>query len=118
MALILTLCLVSLTGLPPPAIFVGKIYIFFGAVENGLWVLALAGELNSFVSAYYYLRPVRSMFVAESPTTSDEDQEPSPRPSMALRASLAVTAAGVILLGILPPWVINRASEAAISIAP
>jgi len=74
--------------------------------------------LNSFVSVYYYLRPVRSMFVAEPPTASNQDRESSPRPSMALRASLAATAAGVILMGILPPWVINRASEAAISIAP
>ncbi len=118
MALVLTLCLISLTGLPPTAIFVGKIYIFFGAVENGLWVLALAGVLNSFISAYYYLRPVRSMFVAESPAEPDQDREPTPRPSLALRASLAATAAGVILLGILPPWVINRASEAATSITP
>ena len=118
MALVLTLCLISLTGLPPTAMFVGKIYIFFGAVENGLWVLALAGVLNSFVSVYYYLRPVRSMFVSEPPPEDGRDAVTIPRPSLALRASLAMAGAGVILLGILPPWVINRANDAATSLTP
>jgi NADH-quinone oxidoreductase subunit N len=118
MALALTLCLLSLTGLPPTAVFVGKIYVFFGAVQNGLWVLVLAGVLNSFVSAYYYLRPIRSMFVGATSSEEENIGIVVGRPSTSLRASLAVAMVGVILLGVFPPWVINRATEAATSLSP
>ena len=117
-AVALTFCLVSLTGLPPTAVFVGKIYLFYGAVENGLWVLALAGVLNSFVSAYYYLRPVRAMFVSEAGPERTRSMEANPGPSLTLRASLAAAVTGVVVLGVLPSWFINRASEAANSLAP
>ncbi len=118
LAIALTFCLVSLTGLPPTAGFVGKIYLFYGAVENGLWVLALAGVLNSFVSAYYYLRPVRAMFVTDAPTEQASPGSESPGPTLALRASLAAAVTGVVVLGVLPAWFINRASEAANSLMP
>ena len=117
-AVALTFCLISLIGLPPTAVFVGKIYLFYGAVENGLWVLALAGVLNSFVSAYYYLRPVRAMFASEATPEQTRSIEGNLGPSLTLRASLAAAAAGVVVLGVLPSWFINRASEAANSLMP
>jgi NADH-quinone oxidoreductase subunit N len=120
LAFVLTLSLISLTGLPPTGLFIGKVYLFYGAFQSGLWWLALAGVINSFVSAYYYLRPVRAMYVgapqqaavAHSDTVPVETA-PAPRPSLALRASLALAMAGVLLLGVVPPWLIERATEAA-----
>ena len=112
-AIVLTIALISLVGLPPTGLFVGKIYLFYGAVQGDLWWLALAGALNSFVSAYYYLRPVRQLWQSGGPATTTESSR-----SISLRISMAISVAGVILLGIVPFWLINRAIEAASSFTP
>ena len=124
LAFALTFALVSLIGLPPTGLFVGKIYLFYGAVQSGLWWLALAGVLNSFISAYYYLRPIRAMYV----TTSSQGERGSedaigetaetPAPSVGLRASLGLSVAGIIVLGVAPAWLIARATEAAQTLVP
>ena len=55
----------SLAGLPPFAGFIGKLYVFNAAVEQGLYPLAILGVLASVVGAYYYLRIVKVMFFDE-----------------------------------------------------
>jgi NADH-quinone oxidoreductase subunit N len=52
----------SLTGIPPTIGFIGKFYLFSGAIEAGLYGLVVVGVLNSVVSAYYYLGPVIKMY--------------------------------------------------------
>ena len=112
-AIVLSVALISLVGLPPTGLFVGKIYLFYGAVQGDLWWLALAGALNSFVSAYYYLRPARRLWQSGGPATTTESSR-----SIPLRISMAISVAGVILLGIVPFWLISRAIEAASSFTP
>jgi NADH-quinone oxidoreductase subunit N len=57
--------LVSLTGLPPTAGFIGKLYLFV-ALLDAKWIwLALVGILNSIISLYYYARVLRYMFLRE-----------------------------------------------------
>ena len=61
----MTLFMLSLTGLPPTAGFVGKLYIFktlVGAGSEFLW-LVLAGGVNSVISLYYYFHVVKVMFL-------------------------------------------------------
>ena len=113
-AIVLSVALISLVGLPPTGLFVGKIYLFYGAVQGDLWWLALAGALNSFVSAYYYLRPARRLWQSGGPTNTATESSRS----IPLRISMAISVAGVILLGIVPFWLINRAIEAAASFTP
>ncbi len=113
-AIVLSIALISLIGLPPTGLFVGKIYLFYGAVQGDLWWLALAGALNSFVSAYYYLRPARRLWQSGGPTNTTTESSRS----IPLRISMAISVAGVILLGIVPFWLINRAIEAAASFTP
>lgn len=67
----MTVFLVSLAGVPPTAGFLGKFFIFGGAIKVGLAghpelvVLAVLGVVNSVISAFYYLNVVRVMFFAE-----------------------------------------------------
>ena len=63
--MLLSLFLLSLTGIPGTAGFIGKFYVFGGVVWAGLWWLAVIGVLMSAVSAYYYLRVIVYMFFKE-----------------------------------------------------
>jgi NADH-quinone oxidoreductase subunit N len=66
LAVPMALFLISLTGLPPTAGFIGKLYIFAAAVAPGttaLTVFAILGVLNSAVSLYYYARVLQAMFL-------------------------------------------------------
>jgi NADH-quinone oxidoreductase subunit N len=57
--------LISLTGLPPTAGFIGKLYLF-AALLDARWIwLAVVGVLNSVISLYYYARILRYMFLRE-----------------------------------------------------
>ncbi|MBU05000.1 MAG: NADH-quinone oxidoreductase subunit N [Dehalococcoidales bacterium] len=106
LTLALTLCLVSLIGMPPAAGFMAKFYIFSAGVHSGLLWLVIIAVLNSVISAYYYLRVVKVMWFGE-PTSTEKVFS-----SGALRFSLFITSIGILLLGILPGLVM-KLTEAA-----
>ena len=66
-ALALTIFLFSLTGIPLTIGFIGKFYLFAAVIKRQFYVLALIGVLNSVVALFYYLKPIRKMFL-EQPT--------------------------------------------------
>lgn len=61
----LTIFLVSLTGLPPTAGFIGKLYVFTSVIDAGYYWLAVVGVLNSVVSLYYYVKVIRNMYLRD-----------------------------------------------------
>jgi NAD(P)H-quinone oxidoreductase subunit 2 len=65
LTLALSVCLLSLGGIPPLVGFFGKIYIFWAGWQAGLYSLVLVGLLTSVVSIYYYIRVVKMMVVKE-----------------------------------------------------
>tara|TARA_B100000029_G_scaffold507856_1_gene593424 strand:- start:525 stop:1724 length:1200 start_codon:yes stop_codon:yes gene_type:complete len=66
-ASLMVLFLVSLTGLPPTAGFIGKVYLFSALIESqSFYWLAVVGILNSVVSLYYYFNIARSLWLDES----------------------------------------------------
>jgi NADH-quinone oxidoreductase subunit N len=107
LALALTLCLISLIGMPPAAGFMAKFYIFSAAVQHNLLWLVVIAVINSVISAYYYLRVVKVMWLGEP---ASEEKVPS---SGALRVALAFSCLGVLLLGIIPGSVMRLAEMAA-----
>ncbi len=58
--------LVSLTGLPPTAGFIGKLYIFIALVDAKMIVVAVIALLNTVVSLYYYIKVLKNMFIDKS----------------------------------------------------
>jgi NADH-quinone oxidoreductase subunit N len=70
-AIALSIFLFSLTGLPPFAGFVGKLYLFSAVLEAKWLGLAIVGALNSVVSLYYYVRVVRNMYLREADDISE-----------------------------------------------
>ena len=106
-ALALSLCMISLTGIPPTAGFMAKFYIFGAAVQHNLLWLVIIAVLNSVVSAYYYLRVIKVMWFNEPKI---EGAVPS---SGALRVALLLSCAGVIVIGIIPDYAMKLAEAAA-----
>ena len=111
LAAVLALGLVALIGIPPTGIFIAKLYIFSAAVDSDLLWLAIVGVINSVISAYYYLRVVRIMYL-EPPHS--EERVPS---SHAFRVALGVSVLGVLVIGIVPGPLL-RLAEIAVGTLP
>lgn len=71
LTLALSICLLSLGGIPPLAGFFGKIYLFWAGWQAGLYGLVLLGLVTSVISIYYYIRVVKMMVVKEPHEMSD-----------------------------------------------
>jgi NADH-quinone oxidoreductase subunit N len=110
-AFVLAFCLVSLIGIPPAVGFMAKFYIFNAAVQQDLLWLVIFAAINSAISAYYYLRVVKLMYIGEP---ASEETIPS---SISVRFALAVSSIGVLALGVYP-WMVLRITETAVASIP
>jgi NADH-quinone oxidoreductase subunit N len=115
LATALALGLIALIGVPPTSIFIAKLYIFTAAVNSGLAWLAILGVINSVVSAYYYIRVIRVMFL--QPPSAPEDGGHIKAP---ISSWFAVSLAGAALLwmGIAPGFILKLAELASVPLAP
>jgi NADH-quinone oxidoreductase subunit N len=98
LAAAMALFMLSLTGVPPLAGFVGKFYIFSAALNAGLVWLVIVAAVNSTISAYYYVRVIVEMYVREGDVVPIKRIGARP----ALLISIAVGLAGTILIGLFP----------------
>ncbi|MEW5974734.1 MAG: NADH-quinone oxidoreductase subunit N [Acidobacteriota bacterium] len=57
--------MLSLTGIPPFAGFLGKLYVFGSVIDKGLYWFAVVGAVNAAVAAYYYMRVMRAMILED-----------------------------------------------------
>ena len=111
LAVVMTLSMISLIGIPPTVGFMAKIYIFGSAMDTGLQWLAIIGVINSVVSAYYYLRVVKVMF-------SDSDSTTTSRIRLEFGTATAaiIGLIGTFIFGIYPTPIIEMAQTAIKSI--
>lgn len=106
--IVLTICMLSLAGIPPTAGFMAKIYIFRVAIESGALTLALIGILTSIVSVYYYLRVVYYLYMKEPGEIA-----PATEGGMFANGALAISIIGTLLIGIYPTPLFQTAVYAA-----
>jgi len=109
----LSLCLLSLGGIPPMLGFFGKIYLFFAGWADHQYLLVIVGLVTSVISIYYYISVIKMMVVKEPHEASDVVKAyPTIQWNLAgmqpLRAALVgcvvVTAIGGILSSPLFEW--------------
>jgi NADH-quinone oxidoreductase subunit N len=97
MGLMMAVFLFSLAGMTPTAGFFGKYYLFKLAVDHGLVWLAIVAILNSFVSAYYYLRVAAYLYIKPA-----EGKESTVFPaSWGLQWAFFLCAIGTLIAGFL-----------------
>ena len=106
LALGLTICLISLAGLPPTAGLIAKIYIFSGAVNMGLAWLVVIAVINSVISAYYYFKIAKAMWLG-TPVTEEKVGASWPE-----WLALAACVVGVLALGVVPGLFMNLTTAA------
>jgi len=106
LALLMSVFMFSLAGIPPTAGFVGKFYIFSAAIKSGYIWLAIIGVMNSLISVYYYLRITVMMYMKE-PVKEFVGLKWSP--SMAIALIIAVI--GTLLIGIFPSPYLDLARQ-------
>lgn len=107
LAAVLGFAMVSLIGLPPTVGFVTKVYLFGAAVDANLEWLALIGVVNSVVSAYYYLRVVKVMYLSPPPVAG------SLSTGAPIRLAILSTFAGMLFFGLYPLPLLSLARTAA-----
>ncbi len=100
--LCLAVFMFALAGIPPSSGFMGKLYLFSAAVEQGYIGLVIVAVLNSVVSVYYYMRLVVYLYMTEA-----EQELVAPKPSPGLIIALFITLALTLLWGILPSTLTN-----------
>jgi NADH-quinone oxidoreductase subunit N len=99
-AIVLTLSLLSLAGIPVTAGFIAKFYLIFEGMKAGLMVLVFSMIINSVIGLYYYIRVITALFSAEN-------EKELPVLSFTGNMTLAIITLGIVLLGIYPGWLID-----------
>lgn len=95
----LAVCMISLSGLPPTAGFMGKLLLFRAAVEAGMADLAVLGVLASVVSVAYYFRVLVHAFMRGP---EGDRTAPAFQVGLLAAASTLLPAFLLIVLGVLP----------------
>jgi len=107
LALAMTIFLFSLAGMPPTAGFIGKFYLFSGAIQKGYVWLAIIGVLNSAASVYYYLRVMVFMYMKDPKEDFEWMKLTAP-----VSLALVISVAGSLIPGVVPSYILQLAQQA------
>jgi NADH-quinone oxidoreductase subunit N len=99
-AVVFTLALLSLAGIPLTSGFIAKFYVILEGMNAALFVLVISLIINSVIGLYYYLRIITTLF-------SKAGEVKLPEINFTGRFTLAVLGAAILVLGIYPGWLID-----------
>ncbi|HEY2487822.1 MAG TPA: NADH-quinone oxidoreductase subunit N [Candidatus Binataceae bacterium] len=99
--------LLSFTGVPPLAGFMGKFYIFSAALRQGYTYLVVIAVVNSVIAAFYYISVIVAMYMEEGGV---EPVRMTRRP--ALVAAIGLSAIATVLVGVYPAPYMTAAQNA------
>jgi len=77
------------------------LYVFYAAIQAGLYWLAIAGVINVVISLFYYARIIVHMYMRK------QEREVNDVRSLPLDLALGASAAATIVLGILPQLLLS-----------
>ena len=100
LALVLTIAMLSLAGIPLTAGFIGKFFMFSGALSQYHTTLVLLAVVNAIISIFYYFKVIIAMYFRDS----ERDEVLVPR---YFTFVLGLSAAITIFVGICPGFITN-----------
>ena len=79
--------------------FFGKYFLFYAAAQEGYYILVLFGLLNTVVSLYYYLLPVKAMLI-------DTNDNPIPhiKTPFLTGAAIIFCVVAIVITGLVPDF--------------
>ncbi len=83
--------LFSLAGIPPLGGFFAKFYVFSAVVEQKMYVLAIIGLLTTVISAFYYLRIIKTIYFDDSVISFDATKNKFAQLSILISCSFLLT---------------------------
>jgi|CXWL01.1.fsa_nt_gi NADH-quinone oxidoreductase subunit N len=107
LAIVVSICVFSMAGIPPMAGFFGKMYVVLAAIEGELTWLAVIGVCTSVVGCYYYLKIIKTMYFDEREAKFDSASAPL------VNIAIAVGAGVTMLFFLVPSQLIALAKTAA-----
>jgi len=105
-AAVLAVCLISLTGLPPTAGFMGKFVLFRAVLASGFVTLGVLGILTVIVSIFYYMKVVAALYMR-----SPEVPPPVPGPDLSIRVAGGVVLLMLLWWGVAPDLMLAAAAR-------
>lgn len=100
LAVVLTVSMLSLAGIPLTAGFVGKFFVFSGALSQYHTTMVILAVVNAIISVFYYFRVIIAMYFR----TTEREQVPVPA---YFNFVLGLSALITILIGVYPGFIAN-----------
>ena len=91
LAISLLIILFSMAGVPPLGGFFAKFYIFTAVLEKEMYALAIIGLLTTVISAFYYLKIIKTIYFDESFITLEKVKNKTAQVSIFLSCSILLT---------------------------
>ena len=83
--------LFSLAGIPPLGGFFAKFYVFTSVIEQKMYTLAIIGLLTTVISAFYYLKVIKTIYFDDSIISFDTVKNKSAQLSIFISCSILLT---------------------------
>jgi len=91
LALSFLIILFSLAGIPPLAGFFAKFYVFMAVIEVKMYALAIIGLVTTVISAFYYLRIIKTIYFDKPKKPFEESYDWGLKISLILSSILILT---------------------------
>lgn len=115
LAFAMAVFMLSLTGIPLTAGFIGKAFVFNAALQANLTWMVVIGVLTSVISAFYYVRIIVNMYLRERP---DGSGDPADGATDSVSWAVYASFAGTLLLGIVPALVTTLSDRVILAMTP
>jgi NADH-quinone oxidoreductase subunit N len=91
LAISFLIILFSLAGIPPLGGFFAKFYVFSAVLEHGMFSLAIIGLLTTVISAFYYLKIIKTIYFDDSAITFDSVKNKIAQASIFISCTILLT---------------------------
>ncbi|MFF4231584.1 NADH-quinone oxidoreductase subunit NuoN [Streptomyces sp. NPDC001820] len=109
-AAVFAVFLLAFAGIPLTSGFTGKFAVFKAAAEGGAGALVVVGVISSAIAAFFYIRVIVLMFFSEPKAEGPTVAVPSPLTMTTIAVGVAVT----LVLGVVPQYFLDLASQASV----
>ena len=91
LAISLLIILFSLAGVPPLGGFFAKFYVFVAVLEKEMYALAIIGLITTVMSAFYYLKIIKTIYFDDSVITFEQTKNRTAQASVLVSCTILIT---------------------------